>query len=172
MMIPFTVLRWICLNGNQVSIKFSLGEGNWESKVFGREEKIHKPRQTSKMAQHNLFFFYVKMYRVLLKVLARKGVGKDITYKEGKGGQQAQEHMAWRDSTASGHPSPRLTSHQERSTKRLQNRKSKYRQTGIDLASFVHAAFRGVWSSIHTLEISLKRIFIFLKIVFNILQQR
>jgi len=41
-----------------------------ESETF--ERKIPHARQTSKMAQHNLFF-YVKMYRVLLKVLARKG---------------------------------------------------------------------------------------------------
>lgn len=44
-----------------------------EFEIFGI--KIPHARQTSKMAQHNLFF-YVKMYRVPLKVLARKGKKK------------------------------------------------------------------------------------------------
>lgn len=69
------------------------------------ERKIPHARQTSKMAQHNLFF-YVKMYRVLLKVLARKGGKGDITYKEGKGDQLAQERMTWRNTKASRVPSP------------------------------------------------------------------
>lgn len=77
---------------------------NWSLKYLeGR--KIPHARQTSKMAQHNLFF-YVKMYRVLLKVLARKGGKSDITYKERKGDQLAQERMTWRNTKASRHPFP------------------------------------------------------------------
>lgn len=46
------------------------------------------------------------MYRVLLKVLARKGKKSDITYKERKGNQLAQERMTWRNTKASRHPFP------------------------------------------------------------------
>lgn len=54
-----------------------------------------------------IYFFYVKMYSVLLKVLARKeGKKGDITYKERKGDQLAQERMTWRNTKASRHPFP------------------------------------------------------------------
>lgn len=69
--------------------------------------KIPHARQTSKMAQHNLFFFFnVKMYRVLLKVLARKGKKKVILHTGEEGGRLAQERVTWRSTKASRHPFP------------------------------------------------------------------
>lgn len=69
--------------------------------------KIPLARQTSKMAQHNLFFFFnVKMYRVLLKVLARKGEKKVILHTGEEGDRLAQERVTWRSTKASRHPFP------------------------------------------------------------------
>lgn len=82
-----------------------------QPKTFGR--KIPHARQTSKMAQHNLFF-YVKMYRVLLKYLLERGK-KDITYKERKGANGPGAHnVKYKGISA---PFPELTGHHGQSTK-------------------------------------------------------
>lgn len=72
-------------------------------------EKFHMQDRHPKWL-NIIYFFYVKMYRVLLKVLARKG--EKILHTRREGRLPGQERMTWRDPKAC-RPLPSLTSHQE-----------------------------------------------------------
>lgn len=69
-------------------------------------EKFHMQDRHPKWLNIIYFFFNVKMYRVLLKVLARKGKKKVILHTGEEGGRLAQERVTWRSTKASRHPFP------------------------------------------------------------------
>lgn len=131
-------------------------------------EKFHRQDRHPKWL-NIIYFFYVKMYRVLLKVLARKGE-KILHTRRGRGAAwpgayDMEKHQGVQVPLPSAYKSPGTE------YKEVTKQESKYKQTGVD--SVCTCGFQrhlGLYS--HTLDISLKRIFIFLKIVFNILQQR
>lgn len=135
-------------------------------RVWNVWRKTHV-RQTSKMAQHNLFF-YVKMYRVLLKVLARKGERYYIQGEEGR--LPGQERMTWEIQRRLGVPP---IAHESPGTKykEVTNRKANVnRQDRLSLYMRLLEASGALFTL--SRDLFKEDFFIFLKIVFNILQQR
>ena len=79
---------------------------NREFEALGR--KIPLARQTSKMAQHNLFFFLMlKCTEFFWKYLLERGKKKVILHTGEEGDRLAQERVTWRSTKASRHPFPR-----------------------------------------------------------------